>query len=66
MVTLTRNQLAVLLAFYRGFDPAIKAEQQRGNYKSDLQQLVTLGLLNAHPSAGYETMMAGHKLASEA
>lgn len=42
---MTANQLAVLLAFYRGLGVALDGERWRGNYEEDVRALMGLGFL---------------------
>lgn len=45
MVTINANQLAVLVAVYRGFDVALAVERQRGNFETDVLTLRRAGLI---------------------
>lgn len=45
MATINANQLAVLVAVYRGFDVALNVERQRGNFETDVLTLRRAGLI---------------------
>lgn len=42
---MTANQIAVLLAVYRGFAEAVAAEASRANFRSDVRALLHTGMI---------------------
>lgn len=56
---MTANQLAILLAVYRGMDTALAAEKGRANYDSDVAVLIGASLLQRHPSRTLDDTAAG-------
>lgn len=49
---MTANQIAILLAVYRGFVAALEVESFRANYNSDLRALSVTGMITSGPVAG--------------